>query len=92
MTFIDLLAQSEPQSPLAQVLNSKTDEELSKKLDELSLWRDAQLDPLTESEKKAQLIRQTLTPFLQSKLQRALKDPAVSQDLKQKLLEARKSI
>ena len=65
---------------------------MKKKLDEQSLWRDSQLDPLLETEKKTQLIRQTLMPFLQSKLQRALKNPSITQEFKQKLLEARKKI
>jgi len=65
---------------------------MKKKLDEQSLWRDAQLDPLLETEKKTQLIWQTLMPFLQSKLQRALKNPSITQEFKQKLLEARKKI
>ncbi len=65
---------------------------MKKKLDEQSLWRDAQLDPLLETEKKMQHIWQTLMPFLQSKLQRALKNPSITQEFKQKLLEARKKI
>ena len=65
---------------------------MKKKLDEQSLWRDAQLDPLLETEKKTQLIWQTLMPFLQPKLQRALKNPSITQEFKQKLLEARKKI
>ena len=65
---------------------------MKKKLDEQSLWRDAQLDPLLETEKKMQHIWQTLMPFLQSKLQRALKNPSITQEFKQKLLEVRKKI
>jgi hypothetical protein len=65
---------------------------MKKKLDEQSLWRDGQLDPLLETEKKTQLIWQTLMPFLQSKLQRALKNPSIAQEFKQRLLEARKKL
>ena len=90
--FVNLLAEAEPESTLSLVLKDTIDEEMKKKLDEQSLWRDAQLDPLLETEKKTQLIWQTLMPFLQSKLQRALKNPSITQEFKQKLLEARKKI
>lgn len=91
-SFINLLAETDPNGALSQVLQEKLDEDMTKKLDELSLWRDSQIDPLSEPEKKLQLIWQTLTPYLQSKLQRALKDPSVSQEKKKQLLEARKKI
>ena len=91
-SFINLLAETDPNGALSQVLQEKLDEDMTKKLDELSLWRDSQIDPLSDPEKKLQLIWQTLTPYLQSKLQRALKDPSVSQEKKKQLLEARKKI
>ena len=90
--FVNLLAEAEPESTLSLVLKDTIDEEMKKKLDEQSLWRDAQLDPLLETEKKMQHIWQTLMPFLQSKLQRALKNPSITQEFKQRLLEARKRI
>lgn len=91
-SFINLLAETDPNGVLSQVLQEKLDEDMTKKLDELSLWRDSQIDPLADPEKKLQLIWQTLIPYLQSKLQRALKDPSVSQEKKKQLLEARKKI
>lgn len=92
LSFVQLLAQADPDSPLAKAFHANFEEEQIQKISELTLWRDQQLESLNESEKKYQTILQTLLPYLQRVLQFTLKNPNVPAELKTQLLEARKKI
>lgn len=90
--FVSLLAEAQPESLLHKVLKADLEEEIAKKLLEFTLWRDGELEALQDIDKKYQLIMQRLTPYLQSQLQRALKNPNLSVEAKQALLLARKQL
>ena len=88
--FAQLLAQSDPESLLARTIQGNLSETEQQKLEELSLRRDKQLEEVSETEKRYQLILQTLQSFFQKLLQFALKNPAVPASTKTELLNLRK--
>lgn len=92
INFIDLLCQADPELTISKAQKGGLDAEFQSKINELSLWRDSQLEPLSDGEKKYQIIAQTLLPYLQNQLQRILKNPNLSLELKQQLLQARKKL
>ena len=62
------------------------------KIEELTLRRDNQLEPLTTPEKKYQMILQIILPTLQKMLQFILKNPKIPANLKAELLAERKNL
>ena len=92
LAFVHLLAEADKESLLAQALHGQLEEAHIQKISELTLWRDQQLEPLNEQEKKYQVILQTLLPYLQKILPFMLKNPNISSDLKAAILEARKHV
>lgn len=92
LRFAQLLAQSDPKSLLARAIQDQLSDDEQQKIEELSLWRDKQLEEVSEQEKRYQLILQTLQPSFQKFLQFALKNPSVSGTIKTELLELRKQL
>lgn len=92
ISFAKLLTKAYPDSPLARTFNATCSEEESKKIEELTLRWDKQLDEIATPEKKHQVIIQTVLPYIQNVLQLALKSPNLSNDEKKELLQIRKSL
>lgn len=92
ISFVQLLSEADPENILAQTLKDTISPEKKEKINEFSLWRDNELEPHLEDEKKYQIIAKVLVPYLQNWLQWTLKKPSLSIALKQKLLESRKKI
>lgn len=92
LSFIQLLSQADSESLLAKALHGTLEENQIQKISELTLWRDQQLEPINETERKYQIILQTLLPYFQKNLQFTLKNPKIPSSLKAQILEARKKL
>ena len=90
--FIQLLTKADPESLLNQALHWEIPSEQKQKIEELTLRRDNQLEPLTTPEKKYQMILQIILPTLQKMLQFILKNPKIPANLKAELLAERKNL
>ena len=90
--FIQLLTKADPESLLNQALHWEIPAEQKQKIEELTLRRDNQLEPLTTPEKKYQMILQIILPTLQKMLQFILKNPKIPANLKAELLAERKNL
>jgi len=90
--IITIIWASKPDSLLAQALNNKLTPEQISSLNELGMWRDAQLEEHQTTEKRYQIILQAILPILQKWLQLALKHSALSAEQKRQLLELRKKL
>lgn len=90
--FVKLLGQADSESTLAKAFLEKLESQEQQKIEELTLWRDNQLESFESPEKKYQLILQSILPFLQKSLQFALKNTQVAPEIKAQLLKLRKQI
>lgn len=90
--FAQLLGESTPNSIYAKALSETITEEEQTKLEEYTLWRDNQLEELTEGKAKYQHIKQTILPFIQEILPLILKDQNISAEKKGLILNLRKRI
>ncbi|MBQ9553882.1 hypothetical protein IJU97_02775, partial [bacterium] len=73
----------------AKVLNNTATTEEIEKLEELSLWRDKQLEEFSDIEIRYQHIIKTVLPYIQTILQLCLKNPNVSAEVKGEILMLR---
>ena len=90
--FSQALWKASPNSLLDKTFKNDFTEEEKTKIDELTLRRDQQLEPLDSNEIKYQHIIQTLLPIIQRELQIALKSQKISAEGKSQLLVMRKKI
>ena len=92
LSFSQTLWKVSQNSIIAKTFNNSFTEEEKVKIDELTLRRDQQLEPLEDSEVRYQHIIQTLLPIIQKELQIALKSPKISAEEKSQLLIMRKKL
>lgn len=92
LSFSQTLWKVSQNSIIAKTFNNSFTEEEKIKIDELTLRRDQQLEPLEDSEVRYQHIIQTLLPIIQKELQIALKNPKISAEEKSQLLIMRKKL
>ncbi len=94
-TFIEFsqaLWKASPNSLIDKTFRNDFTEEEKTKIDELTLWRDQQLEILNGNEIRYQHIIQTLLPIIQRELQIALKNPKISAEEKSQLLVMRRKL
>ncbi len=92
LSFSQTLWKISQNSIISKAFDNKYTEEENAKIDELTLRRDQQLEPLEDSEVRYQHIIQTLLPIIQKELQIALKSPKISAEEKSQLLIMRKKL
>jgi len=92
LSFSQTLWKVSQNSTIAKTFDNNFTEEEKAKIDELTLRRDQQLEPLEDSEVRYQHIIQTLLPIIQKELQIALKSPKISAEEKSQLLIMRKKL
>ena len=90
--FVELLSKNDKDNMYAKVLNNTATTEEIEKLEELSLWRDKQLEEFSDIEIRYQHIIKTVLPYIQTILQLCLKNPNVSAEVKGEILMLRKSL
>ena len=92
IAFSQTLWKCSPDSLIGKTFKNNFSDEEKSKIDELSLWRDQQLEELEGNEVRYQHIIQTVLPLIQKELQLALKNPKISAEEKSQLLSMRKKL
>ena len=92
IAFSQTLWKCSPDSLIGKTFKNNFSDEEKSKIDELSLWRDQQLEELEGNEVRYQHIIQTVLPLIQKELQLTLKNPKISAEEKSQLLSMRKKL
>ena len=88
--FSELLSKTDTDNIFSKAINNNLSEDETKKIEELTLRRDQQLESFSDEKTRYQHIIQTLLPLIQTSLQLGLKNPKISAEEKTELLKLRR--
>lgn len=88
--FSKLLSKTDTDNIFSKAINNNLSEDETKKIEELTLRRDQQLESFSDEKTRYQHIIQTLLPLIQTSLQLGLKNPKISAEEKTELLKLRR--
>ena len=88
--FSELLSKTDTDNIFSKAINNNLSEDEIKKIEELTLRRDQQLESFSDEKTRYQHIIQTLLPLIQTSLQLGLKNPKISAEEKTELLKLRR--